>query len=304
MVVNPNLTSDGLIGLDILTYREHKSSYLAQTRSKTKGKRRIKTRLSTTTSNEPCESRESSPTPPSDTDDTDQDSISTVNSDEEESATDSELPNNTQYQPTDISDLPEWADYFFTTARVKRTLTCQQKRQEKQLHASRWGATIPLDGGVEQMRKAQEEDLSLLTIRRKCECGKGPYIKTNRLIYQTAKVHNRLEESHQLVLPAPYREVTLRLAHISPLAAHFGRTKTTEYIHRHFVWPGLRRAVAEMCKRCQTCQKTARGSLRKAKLVPLPVIEVPFTRIAMDMVYPLPRTEEGHRFILTIVELA
>ena len=152
------------------------------------------------------------------------------------------------------------------------------------------------------MRKAQEEDPSLRTIRRKCECGEGPYIKTNGLIYQTARVPNRLEESHQLVLPAPYREVTLRLAHISPLAAHFGRTKTTDYIHRHFVWPGLRREVAEMCKRCRTCQKTARGSLRKAKLVPLPVIEVHFTRIAMDMVGPLPRTEEGHRCILTIVD--
>ena len=35
VVVNPNLTSDCLIGLDILTDREHKSSYLAQTRSKT-----------------------------------------------------------------------------------------------------------------------------------------------------------------------------------------------------------------------------------------------------------------------------
>ena len=92
VVVNPNLTSDGIIGLDILTDREYKSSYLAQTRSKTKGKGRIKTRLSTTTYNESCESRESSPTPPSDTDDTDRDSTSTVNSNEEESATDSGLP--------------------------------------------------------------------------------------------------------------------------------------------------------------------------------------------------------------------
>ena len=167
-----------------------------------------------------------------------------------------------------MSDLPQWMDDFFTTARVKRTLTRQQKRQERQLHASRWGATIPLDGRVEQMKKAQKEDPSLRTIRRKCECGEGAYIKTNGLIYQTARLPNRLEKSHQLVLPAPYREVTLRLAHISPLAAYFGRTKTTDYIHRHFVWPGLRHEVAEMCKRCQTCQKMARGSLRKAKLVP------------------------------------
>ncbi len=97
VVVNLNLTSDGIIGLDILTDRKHKSSYLAQTRSKTKGKRKIMTRLSTTTSNESCESRESSPTPPSDTDDRDRGSTSTVNSNEEESATGSELPNNPQY---------------------------------------------------------------------------------------------------------------------------------------------------------------------------------------------------------------
>ncbi len=57
--------------------------------------------------------------------DTDRDSSSTVNSDEEENATDSELPNNPQNQPADMSDLPEWTDDFFTTARVKRTLTHQ-----------------------------------------------------------------------------------------------------------------------------------------------------------------------------------
>ncbi len=122
------------------------------------------------------------------------------------------------------------------------------------------------------MRKAQEEDPSLRTIRRKCERGEEPYIKTNGLIYQMARLPKRLEESHQLVLLASYRDVTLRIAHISMLASHFGQTKSTDYIHRHFVWPGLLREVVEMCKRCQTCQKTGRGSLRKAKLVPLPAI--------------------------------
>ena len=55
-----------------------------------------------------------------------------------------------------------------------------------------------------------------------------------------------------------------------------------------------------MCKRCLMCQKMAQGSFRKAKLVQFPVIEVPFIRIAMDMVGPLPRTEESHSDILMI----
>ena len=61
-----------------------------------------------------------------------------------------------------------------------------------------------------------------------------------------------------------------------------------------------RHDVAEMCKRCLTCQKMAQASFRKAKLVQFPVIEVPFIRIAMDMVGPLPRTEESQSYILTI----
>lgn len=104
--------------------------------------------------------------------------------------------NNPQSQPEDMSDQPDWSDDFFTTVRLKRTLTRQQKRQERQFHA-RWGATIPLDGRVEQMRKAQE-DPSLRTIRRKYDSGEGPYIKTNGLIYRTARLPNRLEESTQL----------------------------------------------------------------------------------------------------------
>ncbi len=129
-----------------------------------------------------------------------------------------------------MSHLPGWEDDFFTTARVKRTLTRQQKREERQLHASRWDSTIPLDGRVEQMRKAQVEDPSLRTIRHKCERGEELYIKTNGLINQTARLPKRLEESHQLVLLASYRDITLRIAHISMLASHFGRTKFTDYI--------------------------------------------------------------------------
>ena len=312
VAINPKLACDGLIGVDILASGEHKCSYLAQTRSKTKRRRQKKIRSYITPPNESTESQDSSAAPQSDTDNAKWDSSSMASSNEEESATDGEQSNNPESQPadydlsisqvTDMSDLPNWSDDFFTAARVKTNLTRAQKRQERQLHAAKWGATIPLDGGVLHMKKAQTEDPSLRDIRRKCDAHEGPYIKQKGLIYRSTRVLNREAETHQLILPAPYREVVLRLAHISPLAAHFGRNKTTEYIPRHFTWPGLRHDVAEMCKRCQTCQKMARGSFRKAKLVPLPVIEVPFTRIAMDTVGPLPRTEEGHRYILTIVD--
>ena len=139
-----------------------------------------------------------------------------ASSNEEESATDGEQSKNPESQPadnelsisqaTDMSDLPNWSDDFFTAARLKRNLTRAQKRQERQLHSLKWDASIPLDGGVLQMKKAQTEKPSLRDIRRKCDAQEGPYIKQKGLIYRSTRVPNREAKTHQLILPAPYQK--------------------------------------------------------------------------------------------------
>ena len=164
VAVNPKLACDGLIGVDILASGEHNCSYLAQTRSKTKRRRQKKLRSNITPPNESSESQDSSTAPQSDMDNAKWYSSSMASSNEEESATYGEHSNNPESQPadnelsisqaTDISDLPNWSDDFFTAARVKRNLIRAQKWQERQLHAEKWGASIPLDGGVLQMTKA------------------------------------------------------------------------------------------------------------------------------------------------------
>ena len=91
------------------------------------------------------------------------------------------------------------------------------------------------------------------------------------------------EPIDQVILPHGYREAVLRMAHMAPWAGHFGRRRTTDRI---LFWPGVRQDVADVCRHCQTCQRTAQGTTRKVPLVPYPVISTPFTRIAMDMVGP------------------
>lgn len=39
-------------------------------------------------------------------------------------------------------------------------------------------------------------------------------------------------------------------------------------------------------------------------LIPLPIIEMPFERILMDLVGPLPKSAWGHEHILVIVDYA
>ena len=39
-------------------------------------------------------------------------------------------------------------------------------------------------------------------------------------------------------------------------------------------------------------------------LIPMPIIEIPFDRMALDKVGPLPKTSRGHRYILVLVDYA
>ena len=48
------------------------------------------------------------------------------------------------------------------------------------------------------------------------------------------------------------------------------------------------------------CQKTAQSRVKKAPMIPLPVIEEPFSRIGMDIVGPLPKSSLGNRYILVL----
>ena len=105
----------------------------------------------------------------------------------------------------------------------------------------------------------------------------------------------------QLVLPVSCRKSVFMLAHEIPLAGHLGRRKTAQVLHR-FYWPTIFKDVAEMCKTCAECQKTAPGLRARARLVPIPIIEEPFQCIAMDIVEPLPQSRAGNRYIPVICD--
>ncbi len=57
---------------------------------------------------------------------------------------------------------------------------------------------------------------------------------------------------------------------------------------------------------CDICQKTIpKGRITKIPLGKMPLIEVPFERVAVDIVGPLhPISDRGKRYILTIVDYA
>ena len=95
-------------------------------------------------------------------------------------------------------------------------------------------------------------------------------------------MQNHGENLFQIVAPRNLCRGIMSLAHDTPLAGHLRNKKTRERIRQNFCWPGIYIDISRYCKSCSACQK----GTPKARLVPIPPIEVPFSRVAIDCVGP------------------
>ena len=121
-------------------------------------------------------------------------------------------------------------------------------------------------------------------------------------LWERVKEKGRVME--QLVLPRECREGVLRLAYTVPLAGHLGRNKTMQRVLQRLFWPNVTREISRFCKACSQCQKAITKRVCPVPLIPLPIMDVPFKRIAMDKVGPLPRSRSGNKYLLVLCDYA
>uniref|UniRef100_A0A8C1SDC1 Gypsy retrotransposon integrase-like protein 1 n=1 Tax=Cyprinus carpio TaxID=7962 RepID=A0A8C1SDC1_CYPCA len=126
------------------------------------------------------------------------------------------------------------------------------------------------------------------------------FVVKNGLLYCVAQ--RRGEEKTLLVVPQTKTGVVRELAHAHPMAGHLGARNTIQCIRDRFHWPGLEAEVKRFCLACYTCQRTSPRTPPPSPLIPLPIIEVPFERIGMDLEGPLPKSARGHEHILVILD--
>lgn len=107
----------------------------------------------------------------------------------------------------------------------------------------------------------------------------------------------------QVVVPSPYRQQVLSLAHDSPWAGHLGVSKTYNRILQHFFWPKLKSSVVSYCRCCHRCQVTGKPNqvIPPAPLHPIPALGEPFSHVIADCVGPLPRSKSGKQYLLTLM---
>lgn len=94
--------------------------------------------------------------------------------------------------------------------------------------------------------------------------------------------------------------------HDSPVAGHWGITKTLELLQRHFRWFKMKEDVKEYVMTCPVCQGlTVPNHKPYGVLQPLPIPDRPFREISMDWITGLPHSRRDtveYNSILTIVD--
>jgi len=84
--------------------------------------------------------------------------------------------------------------------------------------------------------------------------------------------------------------------------AHAGTKATTRMLSARFVWPSLAIDIRNWCKECVDCWQ---GKISAPETTAVEKIDVPaqrFTHIYVDLVGPLPTTQQGHRYLVTAVD--
>ena len=171
----------------------------------------------------------------------------------------------------------------------------------------------PYDITIVDIKDAQSNDPSLQKLFKEAltesESAAEPtcfYLKTGILMRKYRSITTPATASwdvkHQLVVPSTLREQVMKMAH-EVSSSHLGIRKTTIDVLEYFYWPGVRADIRKFCNACVICQKTGKPNQppKPVPLTPQTVCSVPFEKIIIDCVGPLPRTKKMNQYLVTIM---
>ena len=209
---------------------------------------------------------------------------------------------------SDRTGLEQLDDSLFATPRTREKTGPSQAEMKEKAWRTRMAErpnADPLENLTpDQLMKAQLADQTLTGAWEQAkENPDSEFLIDNDILFHHSQ-DTQGESLLQVVVPKEHRQWLLKTAHQAPMAAHLGRQKTELKLRQHFFWPGMTTDVREMCHTCPECQRGAKQNRKKAPLQPLPVINEPFRRVAIDIVGPLNRTKKGNKFILTLMDFA
>ena len=106
----------------------------------------------------------------------------------------------------------------------------------------------------------------------------------------------------QICIPVSHRKRIMTLAHEN--FGHLSRNSVVKHITKSFYWPTLWKDVRVHVKTCDTCQRVKKKNPKKAPMIAREIVTVPFERVSIDIVGPLPKSKGGFQYLFTYIDNA
>ena len=106
----------------------------------------------------------------------------------------------------------------------------------------------------------------------------------------------------QVVVPRAKRQEVLDTVHGGGVVGHFGRTRSLRRCQERFYWPEFRRDVVFRCASCEACLRRKPPPVAHRAKMGHVGVGLPMERMAIDVMGPLPRSTEGFKYIVVIID--
>lgn len=104
------------------------------------------------------------------------------------------------------------------------------------------------------------------------------------------------------VAPKSLQNEALKHCHDDRMAGHFGEAKTFQRWQKSVIWYGMRNTCKCYVKSFSVCSRNKRANIRAKSGLGIYHAGVPLERIHIDILGPLPTTQQGNKYILVIVD--
>ena len=193
-------------------------------------------------------------------------------------------PNNPAFNMDSIDPLPVKILDRYYQHDLTPTLIQQKQLQDPYLY----GIIHYLQTGNTNLIRDHDKDLQKHVLS-----GRYMINDNNLLFYKHMGVH-------KIVIPSMLVKSVLNNAHD---IVHHGSGKMQQTIMEEYWWPGIRKEIQTWCRTCKGCQsvKKPKNKHNKGTLNLFPATR-PFQQISIDIVGPLPETEDGYKYLVTMMD--
>ena len=159
---------------------------------------------------------------------------------------------------------------------------------------------LPLEAdSIDREELMKEQQLNYVDLFEEANDDDSEYRIFGGLLYSIKPVSPLAPEYPRLILPEKFHKQVIERCHKA--TGHQAAQKTLSRVRDSYVWPGMRKHVADVVLKCPVCRVHVNRAVH-TRFGDMPLPSTPMQIIGMDLIGPFTESNNGNKYVLTIID--